>query len=241
MNGGKKRAQSPRTSEGPVTPTEVLVCVFPLNDRDEPLSHWTRMLDAQDRSRAEAFRFRADRERFQVTRGALRVLLGRELGEDPASLTFHLGPWGKPHLPEDPLQFSVAHSRDWAAIAITRAPRVGIDIEPIRAIPDLPELAVTAFADEESGAIRALPPTQRQEAFFRVWTRKEAVAKALGEGLRAMKGFVVSEGPEPRVLHLFGDPTEVERWSLLDLDDIPGHAGSLAVEAKDLQVRAVAL
>ena len=147
-------------------------------------AHW-RHLDAAERLRAARFRTAADRLRFVVARSGLRQLLGRRLGLPAHAVAFASNAFGKPLLRDAPqtLHFNISHSGDWVLIALDATAPIGIDVEAIR-----PELAClddydSVLSAQELQLLRALPPAQRAAAFARLWVRKEAYAKALGEGL----------------------------------------------------------
>ena len=77
-------------------------------------------------------------------------------------------------------------------------------------------------------------------AFYRVWSRKEAVIKADGRGVSiGLDRFDVSAGDPPALLHARWDgaaPDEAARWSLRSLDAGPGYAAALAVRRPDATV-----
>src|SRR5438105_11848106 len=80
-------------------------------------------LSDEERNRSARFRFEKGRRRFVVAHGALRELLGRCLGTDPAQVHFIYNAFGKPELhPEygGRLKFNLSHSGDLALIAIAR-------------------------------------------------------------------------------------------------------------------------
>jgi len=218
-------------------PDEILVCSFSLDSPGSDEERWAGLLDESDRARAEAFHFERDRRRFVAVRGVLRTLLARRLDRDPCDLRFRSGPWGKPHLADDELEFSVSHSKSWALIAIHPRVRLGIDLEPVRALPDLLGVAKKAFTAREWQQLSGLPPERQEAAFFRIWTRKEALAKALGEGLRAMPHFSVDAGEDAKVVDMAAALGDQSDWRMLDLHDIPLHTACLAVEASDWQIR----
>jgi 4'-phosphopantetheinyl transferase len=194
-------------------------------------------------SRASRFRFEKERRRFIVARGMLRRILGRYLGVDPGQLGFSYTDYGKPALisPSRPqtLNFNLSHSHQLALIAITDQRQVGIDVEHVRPIPDLEDLAQRFFSAQENAALQALPEEEKLRGFFNCWTRKEAYIKARGEGLSLPLGqFDVSLTPgEPaRLLSVRGAPREAARWSLLDLVPAPGYVAALAVEGHASQL-----
>ena len=88
-----------------------------------------RQLSEQERERAKRLHFAPDRARFVCTRAVLRGLLGQYLSLPPEEIVFSYGPQGKPALLEDELQFSVAHSGDYALLVFCAGAEVGVDIE----------------------------------------------------------------------------------------------------------------
>ena len=100
---------------------------------------------------------------------------------------------GERPLPLEGFRWSVAHKRKWAAAVIADHP-VGIDIEHLapRREEMFDELAGAGEWDLLGG--RAWP------AFFRVWTAKEAVMKAVGVGIAGFRTGNVVEVPSDRRL-----------------------------------------
>jgi 4'-phosphopantetheinyl transferase len=198
-------------------------------------------LSADERDRADRFRFARDRRRFVAARALLRTILGRWLDRDPGGLSFLVGSHGKPYLAEsdgEPPFFNVAHSGDHALIAVTRHAPVGVDIEIVREAPDPLAIAERFFSARETAAIRQLPRDRQRLAFFQHWTLKEAYVKALGTGLsHPFDGFEVTlvAGGPPRLGST--DPAgQVDGWSLRDLSNLPEYAAALAVQASDVRV-----
>jgi 4'-phosphopantetheinyl transferase len=196
-----------------------------------------RLLSADEAQRAARYGFARDRRRFVVARATLRILLGRYLNLEPGRVRFCYGTHGKPALDalqcEGDLRFSLAHSEDLALYAIASGREVGVDLEWVRPLADLRQIAETFFSARERAALFELEPAHRPEAFYACWTRKEAYLKARGEGLALpLDQFDVSLAPgEPaRLLGVRGDPRERQRWSLHALAPAAGCVAALAVE-----------
>jgi 4'-phosphopantetheinyl transferase len=156
-------------------------------------------LSWEERARANRFHFAIHREHFVVARGILRYLLSHYV-EIPASrIRFTEGPHGKPELAEKPRYgFNVTHSGGLAMYAVSDLREVGIDVEQHREMDDLAGIARRFFAPDEVDALEQLSPEDRQAAFFRCWSRKEAVVKAIGAGLSLpLDSFCVSLGEQP--------------------------------------------
>ena len=200
-----------------------------------------RVLSSDEAERAARFRFEHLRHFFTLSRGALRVLLGRYLGVPASRLQFTYGSNGKPSLAASvPVKFNVSHSGDLTLFAFTLGCEVGVDVEQVRRIPEMEEIATRFFSTEEAAELLALPAHERERAFFRCWTRKEAYIKAIGEGLSApLDEFRVTLGPgEPaRFIHFRQDTTAASSWTLHDLDLECPYAAALAYRGAPRQIR----
>jgi 4'-phosphopantetheinyl transferase len=146
-------------------------------------------LSQAERSRAARLRFDRERRRFIVARGLLRELLAERLDVPPESIEFVYSREGKPALAErfarSGWRFNLSHCEELAVYAFSRAGEVGVDVEAVHAIAEADAIAARVFSRREHEAYRAAAPSERPAAFFRCWTRKEALAKALGAGFSA--------------------------------------------------------
>lgn len=195
----------------------------------------TRVLSADEQQRAGRYLRSRDRSRFILRRGVLRSILGHLVDSDPAALVFEYSPQGKPSLakPLPDLQFSASQSAGLAMVAVTAKRRVGVDIEAIRAVPEAEHIAARFFTTSERESISALPERAQSQAFFGVWTRKEAFTKAVGLGLadslREVQVWQPLEGLERVVkTELGADPASI--WLVTEFAVQPGWAAALAVE-----------
>jgi 4'-phosphopantetheinyl transferase len=95
---------------------------------------------------------------------------------------------------------------------------------------DPESLARLVLAERERASLSATHPAARAHAFLIAWTRKEAVTKAVGEGLAMpFKEVVVSPAGQPPVLIAWPYPRAPQDVSLFDLDAEPGYVAALAV------------
>jgi 4'-phosphopantetheinyl transferase len=165
------------------------------------------VLDPEERRRAAAFRHPADSRRFVARRGRLRELLAQRLGCAPAEVTLARNAFGKPFVAGAAFGFSLSHSLETAMVVFAPGAEVGCDIEWRRPALATRRAAQRFFSQGEVERLGAIAPDQWVEAFFNCWTRKEALVKALGQGLSyPLKAFDVSLAPgEPAAL-LCGPP-----------------------------------
>jgi 4'-phosphopantetheinyl transferase len=213
---------------------EVHVWCASLEHPPAPAAEVADSLCDEERARAARYQSPSVRHQFVTARGLLRTLLGRYLGCDPCRVAFRLGPQGKPALAGDrALHFNASHSYGLALFAVTRHCPVGVDVEQVRPFANDLDLAERFFCPPETRALRALAPEARREAFFHVWTRKEAYLKASGTGLSGGLGRVevsVAPGEPARVVRVDGDEGSAGRWSMEALTPAPGYIGALALE-----------
>ncbi|MBL0513453.1 4'-phosphopantetheinyl transferase family protein [Aeromonas media] len=134
---------------------------------------------------------------YLLGRILLRRLLAERLGCPPDALVFRTSEHGKPTLISHDWQFNLSHSGDWLVLALCQQGPLGVDVEMgLRRRPVLP-LAQRFYAPEEYQWLLALPSREQASAFYRLWSRKEAVLKAQGAGIAAgldKVRFVPEEG-----------------------------------------------
>ena len=174
------------------------------------------------------------RHEFLVCRGALRRVLGGALGIEPLAVPILEGAHGKPSLApgrRPALGFNVSHSGERFVVAAAVGMAPGVDVERVRPHRDLSSLARRFFSPAEQEEVAAArDPLQ---AFYRVWTRKEAVIKADGRGVAiGLARFDVNAGEPPALLHARwagAAPDEAAHWSLHPIEAPPGYTAALAV------------
>jgi 4'-phosphopantetheinyl transferase len=223
---------------------EVHIWRIDLARQDDEIRRCRQVLSADEVERADRFYFERDRTRFTVARAAMREILSRYTGLAAMELRFSYGPKGKPELSagmeQTGIRFNLSHSAELALLAVARGLQVGIDVEWIKADFGSDEIAERFFSATEVQTLRSLPASQRVEAFFSCWTRKEAYIKALGEGLSVpLDSFAVAFGPAiaAALLHVKVDPAEVERWSMYDIEVSEGYEAALVAEGKNHQLK----
>ena len=81
------------------------------------------------------------------------------------------------------IQFNMSDSGRHGLIAIVADGRIGIDVEERSTARDLEGLSETVFGPDEQACVGSVKGAQQVERFYRLWTMKEALVKALGTGL----------------------------------------------------------
>lgn len=201
------------------------------------------VLSEDERTRAERFHFANHRSFFIVGRGILRTLLAAYLNLEPQKVQFEYTQSGKPFLlPSHGVQglcFNLSHSAGIAMYAFSQNRRIGIDIEYVRSIPDMDQIAAGNFSEQENLQFKAADINEKQQAFYNCWTRKEAFIKAIGEGLSfPLHQFDVSliPGEPARLLSIFGSEQEAAHWSLYELRPAEGYVAALVIEGNGCSI-----
>ena len=123
-------------------------------------------------------------------------------------------------------------------IATAAGCEVGIDIERHRPIEDLEALVHTIASHAEQAAWEALATVSRQQAFYRLWTRKEAYLKAIGLGLfRNLQAVTVPVTPmdlsQAVLVNDCGESLPWPCWRLCDLPAWEGFSAALCWQSSD--------
>jgi 4'-phosphopantetheinyl transferase len=223
---------------------EIHVWFAVLDQSASEFYRYIRTLSAEERVTARRFYFQEDRKRFVARHGILRMILGCYLGVKASELRFYHGENGKPAITEtfskEPICFNLSHSNGAALFAFTRNHEIGVDIEHIRDISEMEDIVERFFSTREKTFFRALAHEKRREAFFDCWTRKEALIKAIGEGLSCpLDKFDVTPVPDEgeTLPTIEGDPKGVPDWPIHTLRLARDYAGALATESKSFTLR----
>lgn len=196
-------------------------------------------LSPAERERAARFTFDRDRWAYSAAHSLLRRTLTEFYGLPPLAWQFSLNAYGRPEL--DPAhhgsqaaRFNISHTHGRVAVVTTLGiipdgVEVGVDTEGVERTPDVLGLARRFLSASESDWLQALPTHDHQRQFLRLWTVKEAVAKAAGRGLSL--GF--------QAFHCRFDPLSVQfdeaewgtadEWTLYNEWVEPAHWVSVAV------------
>gem|GEM_PF-1784214 len=200
---------------------------------------WTARLDTapglaaaaspHEHERAACFVRPEDRARSLTAAGLLRLAAAEVLATEPAGVEVRRDcrcgrPHGRPTLPGTGWHASVSHAGDLVVVALTDAAEVGVDVEQLRDV-DVGAMGRHVLAPGET------VPADRA-AFFTLWTRKEAVVKATGDGITAMARVRLGQGVRGPVVQGY-DGRDGLAVSLVDLGAgtgvAAGYAGALAV------------
>ncbi len=222
---------------------EIRVVVVPLENAPTQFNELLEVLIDEERERADRFRVEKPRVQFVITRGLLRLTLGKILGIAPRNVPIGYAGAGKPVLENNfsDLHFNVTHTDGLALIALARR-AIGIDVERVRPMANQEGLVVRFFSRVEQEAYLSLEPAKQSAGFFRGWTCKEALIKAVGLSVAYLDTFDVELNPdkEARLLAARNPGLMGMKWSLTAVEPADGYAAAVAVGFQEVvQVTAV--
>ena len=101
------------------------------------------------------------------------------------------------------------------------------------------DIARRFFAPGEQQRLFAFTGSEREAAFFRLWTCKEAFLKVTGEGLsRSTRSYEIEMAQSgSRLVWAKGLPEAASRYSVFPLEPGNGYAGGIVAEAQGLTWR----
>ena len=132
------------------------------------------LLSADRRAKLEKLNIFEDKQRCLAAGLLLRHVFGPRVGD----MVYEEG--GKPYLADGPF-FNISHSGEYVVLAVSEKP-VGVDIEKLGQYKE--KLARRCCTDEELLWLEA----QDKSEFYRLWTGKESIMKAVGKGLAMAPG-----------------------------------------------------
>jgi 4'-phosphopantetheinyl transferase len=142
-------------------------------------------LSADEQKRMQRFGNDALRNRYLVGRASLRWILAQVLGIAPRDVEIVRGTRGRPQLAHAAgLDFNVSHTADVALFGICSEGRIGVDVEREDRMIRAAGFVRRILTDRERAA---LPPNDEatRRRILRLWTCKEALAKATGDAMSA--------------------------------------------------------
>ncbi|MDE0393094.1 MAG: 4'-phosphopantetheinyl transferase superfamily protein [Rhodospirillales bacterium] len=192
------------------------------------------LLDEEEKSRWRRFLSVRARREFVLCRAALRVTLCDRLGCSNRQLAFGYLEHGKPFAVvggrRASLGFNVSHSGGHGLMAFAENEWLGVDVEERVAGRDFEGIGSLVYGAAERQLLATAAGVDKMQLFFRLWSMKEALIKAIGSGFSLNPSrFEVPEpmqrGDQTGVFHFPHAPSDA--WRLLDLGE-PRFAAALA-------------
>ena len=141
------------------------------------------VLDECKRKRVLSYRKREDQIRCILADNLARYLIAREYGAKSKDILFEYNEYGKPLVKgKKECYFNISHSGEYVICAISHTV-VGCDIQHMQ--PCDIAIGNLIFTKQEQELVHS------EEDFYRMWTLKEALLKAIGVGISA-EGILIN-------------------------------------------------
>ena len=143
------------------------------------------LLSDSEKKRADHFRFESDFSGYVSVHALLRMELSRLIKKDAKEIRIEQDINGKPFIPDMNLPFNLSRTEKIFAFVIGRETQfLGVDIEQIKPDIDYTGISKNFFSLKEQQLIYLTDRVDdRRSTFYEIWTRKEALLKAIGVGI----------------------------------------------------------
>jgi 4'-phosphopantetheinyl transferase len=215
-----------------------------LNTPLYPINEYLMLLSENELARLNRFQSDEDKRRYTVAHASLRNILASYLPVKPEAIQFEVNAQGKPALhsnhTKNNIHFNLSHSGELALVAVVRDRPVGVDVEWIKPLNDHLKLAERHFSPAEISTIKNMEADTSSHAFIQLWTGKEALIKARGNGLSLpLDQFSLDtliDQPYGSACTV-SDPENVRSWWISPVHVPEGYLGAVAVEGEPRAVK----
>jgi 4'-phosphopantetheinyl transferase len=151
---------------------------------EDDMAFFATQLGASEARRYGAFRRRERKRQFLLGRMLLRIAVSRLLSLPPETLGVVEREGNAPRLMLPDSQsaqpsFSLSHSGDWVACAVSSSVNLGVDIEFNDSTRNIFEVSHMAFHADECLWLLQQSEAARLSAFYRLWCTREALYKLM--------------------------------------------------------------
>lgn len=168
------------------TSSRVFIYIVDMNEccfNDLLLSKLWYCLSDFEKEQALEFHNKSLSNRYIISHSIIKCILSYYLQQSPKEIKFIKNEYGKPFLNHSNIQFNISHSNNMIYYIIGFNNKVGVDIEFNDYIVDIIELSKIVLTNKEIETLNTLSPQKQIKLFYDIWTIKEALVKAIGEGL----------------------------------------------------------
>jgi 4'-phosphopantetheinyl transferase len=140
------------------------------------------LLSIEEQRQADGYHFERDRISYIISHIALRRLISHYTRIPPNKINFTKNNFGKPYIDYEGLYFNLSHTTGKTIIGFFNQ-EIGIDIEYLDQELDIDELIPLIMSNKEQKILKQLQAPAKKNMFIKLWTRKEALLKAIGSGI----------------------------------------------------------
>ena len=164
---------------------ELHIWRYNLDELDYHSEKKSPVLSKEEQKRYSSYLNESDKIRYICNHRFVRQVLSEYLNIPSSQIEFSYAHRGKPYVKNSGLFFNYSYRANFCILGITKSAEVGIDIEKIKPLQDIPTFTEFCFSKKEKEIIFNSDKDRFQDTLFTFWTFKEAIIKSLGIGLSA--------------------------------------------------------
>ena len=150
------------------------------------LPQFHEILSFKEQEMAQSLKFRKLQKAYIIRHGILRLLLSHYIQKEPQKIEFKYNIYDKPLLNMGSvkvhIQFNISYTANYNLYAFALDDPIGVDIEKSVKETVIDDHAKEFMSVVEYDYFSSLDKREREEYFFTIWTRKEALIKSIGKG-----------------------------------------------------------
>ena len=211
---------------------------FSLSNYADELRH---TLSEAEQKKLAFYKTDLDKRQYAASRLLLRCLLSAYFpNQSPKSWLIEKQRQGKPFVLNAPVSiaFSISHSHEKIAIGFCENDQFGIDVEHCREDVNFQRIAQLFFSDSEAKQFEKLSHSEQQDYFYQLWTVKEAIMKATGQGFALSMKSIQTIGIPPRFIAVEGQPYQ---WQFDSIEMGDYRLAVVSVGANNLKTELLSL
>lgn len=217
-----------------VNTNKVFVYIVNMNKCLNNLDQFWNILSVSEKEQAKRYYTPLLTKRYVISHGILRHILSYYAKQPTHSLKFVNNKYGKPFLKNSSIQFNMSHSHNMVYYIVAHDHKVGIDIEFHDHTIDVTALSELVLTPREITLLESFCPRERYKTFYTLWTKKEALVKAIGEGLSYPINSIeaMSIVSYDNITLTSSDNNAKQKLYIYTLRSTPNYSGAIAIETK---------
>jgi len=213
---------------------KVFIFIVNLTSHINNVSTYWEYLSIQEKIKASKYYTEYLSKKYIISHGILRYILSFYTKQHPQKIEFNYNEYGKPFLKNSNIQFNISHSHNMVSYIIALNYRVGIDIELHDKNLNIEDVAALVLTTDEYKYLSSLKSRDKLRIFYILWTKKEALVKAIGQGL----SYPINTIEVIRLLSgkgvLLNDKNNKlkQQWYCYELEVPENYSGAIGIENK---------
>jgi 4'-phosphopantetheinyl transferase len=166
-----------------ISKDSVIVYILNTDSHIDKLQEFLGYLSDIEKENAYNYKSELLVNRYIITHGFLRLILCWHIRQVPKKIQIKIGIYGKPFVTNSNIRFNISHSNNIVCYALTLDQEVGVDVEFQNRSLNFEDLLDSVLSQEEIQTFLSLEDDEKCNSFYALWTKKEAIIKATGDGL----------------------------------------------------------